>query len=113
MALMQATVFATHVRLGRLSLIYGAFLAAIFIPWGAELIGWAPSTISFAGGDFVLHAVADRLDPIWAQFGLALFVAAVLAIGLGLARTSALERHRMQRALQLQTWQLRQLVPRA
>jgi serine/threonine-protein kinase len=113
-AMVTGTVFAMVPQLGRVVwALYAIFAAAILMPFVAELVGVMASTVTFQGDAIVLHTAATRLDPTFTLAGLSLFVAIVLAIAIGLTRGIVNDRNRSQRALQLQSWQLRQLVPRA
>ena len=113
-AMVTGTVFAMVPQLGRaVWALYAVFAAATLLPFVAELVGFMSPTVSVHGDAIVLHTAAARLDPTFTLAGLSLFVVIVLAIAIGLARGIVNDRNRSQRALQLQSWQLRQLVPRA
>ncbi|MGE5186547.1 MAG: serine/threonine-protein kinase [Acidobacteriota bacterium] len=112
-AMVTATVFAMVPRLGRAWALYLGFASAVLVPFALERLGLVRSTIAIDGDSVVLHARAAHLDPFVTLAGLGLFVAVVLAIAIAMARGIANARDRSHRALQLQAWQLRQLVPRA
>jgi len=106
-------VLATHQRLIKTWLL--AVLAAIatLAPWVLEQVG-VLATRSFAeGGRFVLHTAAGELHPLAALIGLATYVIAMFAAALFVGRAQDNERRGERRSLQIQAWQLRELVPRA
>lgn len=106
-------VLATHQRLIKTWLL--ALLAAIatLAPWVLEQVG-VLATRSFAeGGRFVLHTAAGELHPLAALIGLTTYVIAMLAAALFVGRAQDNERRGERRSLQIQAWQLRELVPRA
>ncbi len=102
---------ATHPKVVRPQLLAIVLAAAVFGPWLLELAGISPSTISIAGDTIVIHAAA-ALGSTATIVGLVLYVMMLmlLAIAFGAAQTHA--RRTAQRAVQLQTWQLGQLVQR-
>jgi serine/threonine-protein kinase len=93
--------------------IYAAFAGALLFAWVGELLGWLPQTTFVSGGGLVLHAATDHLDPTFTLIGMTLWLLAAPAFALVLCRALLVDRQRMQRSLQIQSWQLRQLVPRA
>ena len=54
-----------------------------------------------------------HLDPVLIQLGLLTWILLAPAVMLLLTRSSVVARWRLRRAMQVQAWQLRQLVPRA
>ncbi len=111
--IMLAMLFAMQPIVRHVLLLWAGFVAAVLVPWACELLGWLSPTTTFVGDHMILTAPAAHFEPVFAQLTLALFVTALPALAIGLARSVALDRRRMQRALQIQAWQLRQLVPRA
>ena len=106
-------VLATHQRLIKTWLL--ALLAAIatLAPWALEQAG-VLATRSFAEGNrFVFHTAAEQLESVPAMFGLAAYVIAMLAAAMFVGRAQDNERRGERRSLQIQAWQLRELVPRA
>jgi serine/threonine-protein kinase len=92
--------------------LYLIFVAAALLPWLGEVVGVLPRTIEVVGHSLVLSASSDRLDPTMALLGLALWVASAPLFTVFLISSSAKARHRVERALHVQAWQLRQLVAR-
>ena len=106
-------VLATHQRLIKTWLL--ALLAAIatLAPWILEQSGVLANR-SFADAEtFVFHTSAGSLQPTAALIGLAAYVVAMLAAALYVGRAQDNERRGERRSLQIQAWQLRELVPRA
>ncbi|MBL9020259.1 MAG: protein kinase [Myxococcales bacterium] len=110
LAAMTVMVYATHVPMGRAWVLFTATLAAVLGPWIAEIAGVISTTTSITGGSFQLQAAADSLAPTLTLISLGLFVAGLLGMATMLARTLSLSRRETQRTLQLQAWQLRQLM---
>ena len=105
-------VYAMHPRVGRAWALWAALVAAILLPWIAELTGLVSQTTFITERELVLRMAADRLNADLITVWLALYTLVVLAIATALSRALAVNRAAMQRSLHVQAWQLRQLVPR-
>jgi serine/threonine-protein kinase len=112
-AVMTAGMFAMHPRVGSALGLALGFAAATLAPFFAGLLDLAPAHFAIRDGMFLLSPSQGRLEAIPAYLGLTVFIIVGLALGVGLSRGIAIDRDRDQRALQLQSWQLRQLVPRS
>ena len=91
-----------------LAMLLLLFAAAIVLPAIAEQIGVFSSTMTFSDGLLALHP----LDlPAWSLFpALCVYVVGLLAGAIVIARFARRHARASRRQLQLQTWQLRQLV---
>jgi hypothetical protein len=61
----------------------------------------------------VLRTAATELDPNATIAGLFIYIVALIHLAALLGRLQDDDRRKVRRAMQLQSWQLRQLVPRA
>jgi len=111
--IIMVMVLATHQRLIKTWLL--ALLAAIatLAPWFLEQLGAFASRTSAEGSIFVFRTAANELLPFPALLALAGYVTAMLAAALFVGRAQDNERRGERRSLQIQAWQLRELVPRA
>jgi hypothetical protein len=112
-AVMTASMFAMHPRVGRVPVLASGFILATLAPFLAGLLGLLPEHVSIRDGAFTLTASHGSLDATATYVGLTIFVTVCIFLGVGLARAIAVDRERDQHALRLQSWQLRQLVPRS
>jgi hypothetical protein len=86
---------------------------AALSPWILSLAGAIGPRIWVAGGDRVLHTAADQLDGTATIVGLMFHIVALAQLAALLGRLQDNDRRAVRRAIQIQAWQLRQLVPRA
>ncbi|HTR55151.1 MAG TPA: serine/threonine-protein kinase [Kofleriaceae bacterium] len=112
-AIIMITLLAAHRRLIHPWLLGLLSAAATLAPWILQLAGWVPSTTSVHGSDIIIHTAAGGLDPTATMVGLVVYITAIAGLAVLLSRLQELERVRIRRTAQLQSWQLRQLVPRA
>ena len=86
---------------------------AVLGPWTLELVGALPSTMSVDKDGILLSAVALSGEyPMASLVAGALFVVALLLAAVGISSNMRERERAAKRALHLQAWQLRQLVPR-
>jgi tRNA A-37 threonylcarbamoyl transferase component Bud32 len=111
-AIIMITLLAQHRRLVRPWLLALVTAAASLSPWLAELAGWGPARTTIVGHDIIIHTAARQLDATTSIVALAIYIAALGHLAALLSRLQDDERRRVRRTLQLQSWQLRQLVPR-
>jgi hypothetical protein len=104
-------VLATHQRLIKTWLLGLLATVATLGPWLLELARVLPTSAAVEGGTFVLATQAEHLHSS-AGFGLASYVVAILATATFVGRSQDNERRGERRGLQIQAWQLRELVPR-
>ena len=64
------------------------------------------------GNEITFHTAAGRLDHSLTLVGLGLYIVAIVHLAALLSRLQDDDRRAARRSLQLQSWQLRQLVPR-
>ena len=107
-----ATLYAVHPRIGRAWRIWAAVSAAVMLPWVAEALGLLPPTTFVTAHGLELRLSAGTLDPGVITVALSQYTLVILAVATALSRALAANRVAMQHSLQLQAWQLRQLVPR-
>ena len=110
-AVVTAMSIATDPRLLRAWQLAVIVVGAVIVPWLLEVVGVLSPTMTFVGSSLILHSSTEPLDPRGAMVMLALYVIAIVTIGILLARRQAFARRVAQRTAQLQAWQLRQLVP--
>jgi hypothetical protein len=106
-----ATLFCLHRASGRAWLVGFGFGLAILGPWFLELLGVLPPTMRFTDGEILLNPSGSHVVPEVLLPMLAVYVAVTLAVAMKMARSLTWVHHGSQRQLQLQAWQLRQLVP--
>ena len=111
LALLSVMLYSVHPRIGRAWFLWATSAAVVMLPWVAELVGLLSPTTLVKENTLVLHLAAQSLDSTIIRIGLAVYVLFVLALATVMPRALATQRLAMARALQLQSWQLRQLVP--
>jgi serine/threonine-protein kinase len=92
-------------------ILWLAISAAVLAPLGLEMLGVLPRTVSVEGGDLVLSAPALELRVPQIEITLVAYVVALVGISALLARRLAGAQRETRRALHLQAWHLRQLMP--
>jgi hypothetical protein len=85
---------------------------ATLSPWLLELTNVLPDRTSVSGNTLMLQTAAGELDPNATLAGLFIYIVALIHLAALLARLQDDDRRKVRRAMQLQSWQLRQLVPR-
>ncbi|HEV7554278.1 MAG TPA: hypothetical protein VGO00_02420, partial [Kofleriaceae bacterium] len=101
-----AMTFATHPAVVPRGVLFAVVSIAALGPW---LLG--PDLLSVSGHDIIIHATTSWLDPVAVRIGLATFVVSTALTGVILARGLTEDRRAVQRRVEIQAWQLRQLVP--
>ena len=110
LAVILAMTIGNHRRVAPAPVLGVVISLAVLAPWILEQLGLAPATTSVAGASLVFHTSADKLDPAWATMGLVLYVLLLIGMAVGLTRAAREDRRAVQRRVQIQAWQLRQLV---
>jgi serine/threonine-protein kinase len=100
------TGVAMHPAIIHRGLLFVTLSIAALAPW---LLG--PDSLSVTGHDIIIHAATDWLDPLAVRVGLAIFVMSTTLTAVILAGGLSDDRRAVQRRLEIQAWQLRQLVP--
>ncbi len=111
-AVIMVTLLAAHRTLIRPWLLALLTTLATMTPWILELAGVLPASTTTVGNEITFHTAAGYLDQTATLVALAIYITAIVFLGGLLARLQDDERRRVRRAAQLQSWQLRQLVPR-
>ncbi|HSD88227.1 MAG TPA: serine/threonine-protein kinase [Kofleriaceae bacterium] len=111
-AIIMVTLMATHRKLIRPWQLALLTAAATLLPWILELAGVFPSRLSVSGNTMHITTSAGHLDPAATLAGLFIYTLAVIHLAALLSRLQDDDRRKTRRAMQLQSWTLRQLVPR-
>lgn len=109
-AVIVVMLMASHRQMHRpwkLSLLLGL---GILSPWLIAATGMTSST-TIEGGSIVLHTMAAGLDPTITLVALGVYIQATILLAGLLSRLQEDDRRGVRRTLQIQAWQLRQLVP--
>lgn len=116
-AVITVMLLATHRRLIRLTLLALLTWFATLSPWLMQLAGVSAIRTTISGGDIIMHTASDHLATGPALVALALYIILLIHLAAFLAvflvRLQDDERRRQRAKLQMQSWQLGQLVPRA
>ncbi len=111
-AIVMVSLMATHRKLIRPWLLALLTVVSTVSPWLLEIAGVLPDRTSVAGNTLLLQTAAGELDPNATLAGLFIYIVALIHLAALLARLQDDDRRKVRRAMQLQSWQLRQLVPR-
>ncbi len=103
--------YAVHPRLGRIHIIAIVLASGLAIPWLLEVLGVLASTYRFDHGELVLASPAIAFTSLPVQLAFVALLVALIAIVALLSRTLAMRNRDVTRRIELQAWQLRQLVP--
>jgi serine/threonine protein kinase len=106
-------ILAAHRRLMPLWLVAAATSLAALGPWILAFAGVIEPQVWVSGGDLVLHTAARQLDGTATVVGLMFYIVATAQLAALIGRLQDNDRRAVRRAIQIQAWQLRQLVPRA
>jgi serine/threonine-protein kinase len=111
LGVITAMSIATHPRVAKVPLLIGVVSFSVLLPLILELAGAVPRSMTVADDILILHTGARGLDYTTTVIALVLYVVALLAMAVILAKALTSDRRLAQRAAQLQSWQLRQLMP--
>jgi serine/threonine protein kinase len=103
--------YAAHPRFGRIAVLSAILAAGIAVPWLLELAGVLAPTYSFDNGALIFRSPVIELNSLPVQLAFALILVGLLTVVALLSRNQALRQHAANRAVELQAWHLRQLVP--
>jgi hypothetical protein len=109
-AIVIVMLLAAHQRLIRTYLLGGLVIAATLLPWVLEWSGLSGARTSVVGGDIVLHTPAAELGPTATIVALVIYLVMIVNLAALLARLQDDERRAARQKLELQSWQLQQLV---
>jgi serine/threonine-protein kinase len=111
-AIVMVTLMAAHRRVFRPWQLALLTCVATLAPWLLEIAGVLDSRISVSGNTLLIHTAAGALDPNATLAGLFIYIIALIHMAALLSRLQDDDRRKTRRAMQLQSWTLRQLVPR-
>jgi len=107
------TILAAHRQLMPLWLVATATALATLSPWFLAFAGVVGPRVWVSGSDLVLHTAAAQLDTTGAIVSLMFYTFVISQLAALVGRLQDNDRRAARRAIQIQAWQLRQLVPRA
>jgi len=105
-------LLANHRRLINTWLLAVLCVVATLSPWILELWGVLTPRAFVQGDSFVLQTGASSLNEFAALFGLVLYIVVLIVLATVLSRIQDNERRGVRRNLQIQAWQLKELIPR-
>jgi serine/threonine-protein kinase len=111
-AIIMVTLMAAHRRLIPTWVLAILTVAATLAPWILEIAGLTETRTDVSGNVLMLRTAAEHLDRSATLAGLFMYIVALTHLAALLSRLQDDDRRRVRRAMQLQSWQLRQLVPR-
>jgi len=103
--------YASHPRFGKIRVLGPILTAAVAVPWLLELAGVIDPTYEFKGGALVLRSQVVTFSSLPTQLGFALLLLSLIGVVAVLSRALAKRQREATRSLEVQAWQLRQLVP--
>jgi serine/threonine protein kinase len=103
--------YAAHPRFGRILVVAPILAGAVLLPWGLELAGVLSPTYTFVDGTIVLSSQILTFRSVPVQLAFLVLLLALLAVVAVLSRMMAQRQRDANRRVELQAWQLRQLVP--
>ncbi len=113
MSIMAIVFTPTRHPLATASAMFVMSVLAVLGPWVLELAGVLPTTMSVSPDGLLLSAVALSGEHETLSLALgAMFVVALMLAAVGISSNMRTRERAAKRALHLQAWQLRQLVPR-
>jgi serine/threonine-protein kinase len=110
LAVIFAMTMATHVRVIRAPALAAAICVAVLLPWLLGAVGAMAPMTAIEGDALVFHTSADQLVHGVAMAGLIAYVLLLVGMAVWLTRIATAHRRSAQRSVQIQSWQLRQLV---
>jgi serine/threonine-protein kinase len=111
-AIIMVTLMAAHRRLIPSWVLALMTVLATLAPWIIEIAGLTETRTDVSGNVLMLRTAAEHLDRSATLAGLFMYIVALIHLAALLSRLQDDDRRRVRRAMQLQSWQLRQLVPR-
>jgi hypothetical protein len=110
LAAVTAISLATHPRIAKSWQLVAAIAGSVLAPLALELVGVLPRSMTFSGSTMVFHAHVEGLEQTTTTITLVLYVIALTTMGVVLGRSLTGDRRAAQRIVEIQSWQLRQLV---
>ena len=105
-------LLANHRRLINTWLLAALCVFATLFPWILELWGVLSPRAFVQGDTFYLTTGGSNLNEFAALFGLVLYIVVLIVLATVLSRIQDNERRKVRRDLQIQAWQLKELIPR-
>jgi serine/threonine-protein kinase len=96
-----------------LPVIVALLLSAALVPFLLTLVGWLPQNCAIVGNTIVMTAASDGLDPTFALIGLTATLLAMVLLVAVIVQSLVRDRREAHRKVEIQAWQLRQLVAAA
>jgi eukaryotic-like serine/threonine-protein kinase len=109
--ILMITLLVAHRRLIPPWLLASLAVAATLAPWVWQVVDHV-APIAASAGDLTIHTMATVLEPRATLIVLVAYFVALTALATLLSVSQQDEQREVRRAIQLQSWQLRQLVPR-
>jgi len=103
--------YASHPRFGKIRVLATILGAAVAVPWLLELAGVIAPTYAFENGALILRSSTVTFSPIPTQIAFAVLLVALCGVVAVLSRALAKRQREASCSLEVQAWQLRQLVP--
>jgi len=103
--------YASHPRFGRIRVLSTILTAAVAVPWLLELAGVIAPTYHFDDGALVLRSQVVTFSSMPTQIAFAVLLLSLIGVVAVLSRALAKRQREATRNLEVQAWQLRQLVP--
>ncbi len=113
LAVITAMSIATHPRVAKGWVLVVVIATSVLLPFFLEVIHVLPRSTLISGDTLTLRTAASGLEGRTTTITLVLYVIALLSMGVILAKSLTSNRRAAQRLVQIQAWQLRQLVPSA
>jgi serine/threonine-protein kinase len=112
LAVVTAMSIATHPRIAKPWVLVAVIATGVLAPLGLELAGLRGESTRFSGDTVTLHPLVSGLEHTTTMITFVLYVIVLIAMAVVLARSLTGDRRAAQRIVQVQAWQLRQLMPR-
>jgi len=112
LGVVTAMALAAQPKIARSWVLVAVIAFAVLSPFALELLGASEQRTFVAGGQVLMKTIAGerQLGQTQAYAALVVYVVAVLTIAVVVARTMTNERRAAQKKVEIQSWQLRQLV---
>ena len=112
-AIIMIMLLAAQRRLVSIWIIAVLTALAVISPWLLQLAGLIDPIISVSNNDVILHTMGSMLGLTKVVIGLVFYCVVMTQLAALMARAADDDRRLARRTNHLQTWQLRQLMPRA
>jgi eukaryotic-like serine/threonine-protein kinase len=110
LGVITAMSIATHPRVAKAWVLVTIVAGSVLFPLALEIAGVLPRSMRVFDDTLVLHTAGSGLDQTTTTIAFICYVIALMAMAVILAKSLTSDRRIAQRAVQVQTWQLRQLV---